>query len=100
MTKSAIPKYVHCASISDGALRDRKRTLAASNCDTTLPMAWIPWDKFSRTSAYCGGPQRAENGLQAISNVDKPSPTMKLDIKNAGNDARTAEGQKTRVPNP
>lgn len=100
MTKRAMPRYVHWASRRDGALCERKSTFAASSGDTTLPIACTPWEKLRRISAYCGGPHNALNGFAAISSVESPRPTIKLEIRKAGKEASTADGQKIRVPQP
>lgn len=37
-------------------------------------------------------------GFAATSRIDRPNPTRKFVITNAGNEVNTAAGQKTRVP--
>lgn len=62
------------------------------------PTASKPRVMFKRISAYFAGPQSVTKGFKAISIVAMPRPTMKLDTMKAGNEARTAHGQKVKMP--
>src|SRR4051812_28856216 len=97
MLKKEMPRYVHCTSIKLAALAGNK-TFFARIGETMVPTACMACDRVNRVSAYSGGPQRAMKGFAASSNVDSPAPVIKFEIRNAGKELSTAEGQKTRHP--
>ena len=62
------------------------------------PSASKPCVRFKRNSACFGGPQSVTKGFKAISIDATPRPTIKLDTMKVGNEAKTAHGQKIKMP--